>query len=501
MNKVKKILLILTICVVSIVMLFTLKSFAAEEEDYSITVYGDVANKEFYLIKLFSLSVDGDNYLYSWDETTTYAREYFTNLGYDTAEKAADYLTDFSYDQNELIQLISPMFDPDKARDRKVGGAGDTAVDFTGLEQGYYVVFDNTILPDTPRSCAMLKSLRNDYNPVYLKSQQMTITKEISKPSIENGEETTVRVHIKCPNVTGYDRDNYVFKLTEGLSEGLEYKADSLVTSWDLTYDTEPFTCPNSYNPDTRTLTVDIGGYAAESGGCDIIVEYVVRRKNIDEYFDNTSTSTLEFSADPMNPSQKRRIENVIVHTYTIRVQFTKRNVFGEGLHYAKFKLRMPDGKWAILDNNGVLQGKTENEIDATPIYAPNFGTFYISGLRADEGYSLKELETYQGYSVPNFTFDFDLILGVDNSGIVTFSKYDFKTDESNPFAVGFSSDVTADYSTDIPGVDLINVKAYELPSTGGIGTRVLKIVGFTLMSTAALIVIFIVIKKNRKEE
>ena len=161
-------------------MSFTLKSFATENDNYSITVTGDVANKEFYLIKLFSLNVDGNNYIYSWDDTTEYARNYFTGIGYDTAEKAAAYLSNFYDNQYELMQFADNIFNENGALTHKKADSSDNPVTFTGLEQGYYLVYDNTILNDVPRSCAMLKSLQSGENVVSLKSSKISLTKSIS---------------------------------------------------------------------------------------------------------------------------------------------------------------------------------------------------------------------------------------------------------------------------------------------------------------------------------
>ena len=78
---------------------------------------------------------------------------------------------------------------------------------------------------------------------------------------------------------------------------------------------------------------------------------------------------------------------------------------------------------------------------------------------------------------------------------------YDFKTDDFNPIAVGFSKNVIAERSSDISLIELVNVKAVELPSTGGIGTKVFKIVGFTLMTIAVLGISLVLIKKKSYKE
>ena len=501
MKKAKKILLILAIVIIQLAMVFSPKIFATESSDYSITVYGDVANKSFYLFKLFSLDTDGDNYMYYWDETTSYSQEFFTDLGYGTAREASEFLNNYYHNQYELIQLIAPMFEASKAIERKDAAYDATEVEFTNLEQGYYVVFDDTILYGTPRSCLMLKSLNEGINPVHLKSERITITKDISKKTLENGEDATISVLIKSPITIGYTQDNYVFKLSEVLSSELEYVEGSVTTSWSSGDYREPFESIINYNELTKTLNIDMGNHIPEHHGYDILVQYNVKRNYEDANLDNTSTSTLEYSADPHDPSIKEKIENVIVHAYTYRLNFVKKNIFGETLPYAAFKLRMPDGKWAVLDEFGVFKGETENELDATSMHPSNSGDFYISGIRADNGYSLKETQSYQGYSVPNFTFDFDIVQKLDDNGILVNATYDYKTDETNKFAVGFSNDVTVENDTYIPNIDIINVKGFELPSTGGIGTKTFKIIGLSLMIIAIAAIAIIIIKKNKKEE
>ena len=503
MRKVSKILLILTICAICIVMSFTLKSFAAENDNYSITVTGDVANKEFYLIKLFSLNVDGNNYIYSWDDTTEYARNYFTGIGYDTAEKAAAYLSNFYDNQYELMQFADNIFNENGALTHKKADSSDNPVTFTGLEQGYYLVYDNTILNDVPRSCAMLKSLQSGENVVSLKSSKISLTKSISTSSIENGEEAVITLHMKYPNTIGYRPNDFIFRITEQLSDGLEYKEGSARLRFynDYPHNIDGRTLQDVYDSTNNTLTMDIGFYDPVNAGNEFYVEYVVTRKYVDGNFDNTSTTTLEFSADPTNLSKTEKIENVVVHTYTYKLNFIKTNVFGECIDGVQFRLRLPDATWAVVDENGVFLRRTFEDYEASVIDVGSDGKFSISGLKADSGYRLEELITNPEYSLPNFSFDFDIVEYIDDNGILTQSMYDFKTDDFNPIAVGFSKNVIAERSSDISLIELVNVKAVELPSTGGIGTKVFKIVGFTLMTIAVLGISLVLIKKKSYKE
>ena len=503
MRKVSKIILILTICTISIVMLFTLKSFAAENDNYSITVTGDVANKEFYLFKLFNLKVDGNNYIYSWDDTTEYARKYFTDIGCDTAEKAAAYLSEFNDNQYELMKLANNIFNENGALTKQKANSSDTSVTFTGLEQGYYLVYDNTILKDVPRSCAMLKSLQSGENFVSLKSSKINLTKSISTSSIENGEEAVITLHMKYPDTTGYRPDDFVFRLTEQLSDGLEYKEGSAILHFynEYPHNMNDKTFQEFYDSSNGILTMDIGYYDPINTGNDFYIQYVVTRKHVDGNLDNTSTTTLEFSADPSNLSKTEKIENVVVHTYTYKLNFIKTNVFGEGIDGVQFRLRLPDGTWAVVDENGVFLRRTFEDYEASVIEVGSDGNFSVSGLKADSGYRLEELFTHPEYSLPNFSFDFDIVEYIDENGILTQSMYDFKTDDFNPIAVGFSKNVIAEGSSDISLIELVNVKAVELPSTGGIGTKVFKIVGFTLMTIAVLSIILVLIKKKSYKE
>lgn len=436
MKKTTKLLLILLLCSVLLSMLFSQKSFATEPEKYSITVNGDVANKEFYLLKLFDITMDGDNYYYSWDDRDTKAKKFFTQMGFDTAEKAQLYLSDyvFAHDNEELIQIANELYDPNDSVGYKKGGKNDTSITFTELDAGYYMVYDNTILAGIPRSCIMLKCITTKENVINLKSSKMTLTKEISKSSIENGESATITAHIKYPNMHGYRMEEHTLRLTEKLSPGITYNENSL--SVVETEENTPLYFESTYDEATNTLIIDIKGLYHGSNSDEIIVQYDVTRNYNEGNLDNTSASTLEFSADPYNSETIDKIENVIVHTYSYKLGFIKKNVINSTLYYAKFKLRMPDGKWAILDDNGVLKGKVDDEENASVISLKKYGKFSIEGLKATDGYSLKEIETENGYTLPNFTYDFNIIGDVNEHGILSSSKYDFKTDETNQFAI-----------------------------------------------------------------
>ena len=492
MKKTKKILII-TFVVIMIVAILQNNSMATEN-DYSITISGDVSGKTFYLMKIFNITKEGDNYFYSWNESTQYAKDYFTSLGYDSPAKASEYVRTFRDNQYELIQFANNIFNIEKINDSKEVQNNENSVTFTGLSQGYYLIFDSDPLNDVPRSCAILKGLEQKNTIIDLKANKITIEKKISKETMQNGDEARITVNTIVPNTIGYNKDNYQYIITEKLTEGLEYKNKSLKIKVEGNEITTGFIM--NYDSQTKELIITFDKFSEDLRGKKLEIIYDVTRLSVAGSLENKSTTTIEFSNDPKNQESTGKVTDINVYAYTYALSFIKQNTNGDTLSGAKFKIQMPDGKWAVFKDN-VLVGKAPYETGATEIISGENGVFRVEGFKSDLGYILKETQAPNDYVLPTFKFKFDITQELDDNKKLVNCVCDYKSDEENPIAIGFLKDVIST-NPEISQIKVLNVKGTLLPSTGGIGIEIFKKKGFTIIFIS--IFSFIIILKRKKE-
>ena len=120
---------------------------------------------------------------------------------------------------------------------------------------------------------------------------------------------------------------------------------------------------------------------------------------------------------------------------------------------------------YAKFDDSGYLTDWTSNKDDATELVTGEDGHIYAYGLDADT-YILTETETLDGYNL----LDGTITVTIAEDGTVTYA------------GTGASADGSS--------ITVVNESGSLLPTTGGMGTTVIYIVGALLVIGAGVVLV-----------
>lgn len=513
MKTFKKLFTILTIVLVAIMTFVPAKSLAADG-DLTITVTGDVAGRTLSVYRLFNLTVTGtaENpvYNYSWADGS---EAFFTAKGYDTVAKATDYLKGFANDSTQLTKLAEEFYTYcTKTANPAIPAVAKTIVDteatsanFTVNGQGYYLIYDETTSIEAGRaiSAGILQNVTANAT-VAIKADRTKVEKETGKETAFVGENVPFTVTTQVPNLVGYE--TYTFTVIDTMSKGLDFKNDVKVTIDGVEYKDETdegvkqYTVTSSKDSETGKTTLTIAFTPAEfvkladKKGKDIVITYSADlNSDAAVELDNTNNVVIRYSNDPDSTGTGTTPPD-IVHVYTYKIDFTKKNTAGTVLPGAEFILKLSDGKYATFDANGVYTGSVAERKSATPLVSDSNGKIAVSGLKAGS-YTLIETKAPEGYGIPNFEFTFTISQTLNEDGTLNTASFDYTTDVTNNAANGYMTDRTSTSASF--AVDVLNAKEGALPTTGGIGTTIFTVIGIAVMAVAVVALV----ARNRKND
>lgn len=288
----------------------------------------------------------------------------------------------------------------------------------------------------------------------------------------------------------------YKFIFRDKESAGLTFNNDVKVYVDDSTapIDSEYYTVEVT-NTKKETFNVsfaDLKQIPGVHAGSKIRVEYTSRLNEnaVLGSTGNPNTMHLEYSNNPNNAqggeTGKTPDDTVIVFTYKLVVNKTKRN--GEDLEAlagADFKLekKNPDGSYTEVTRKTMAtvdpKGK---ETTVTGDDAKTATRFTFTGL--DDGqYRLTETTTPAGYNTIapiEFTVTADHDILSDNPALKTL----------NGDKVSGEINLTSSIDKGSLSTDIVNQAGTELPSTGGMGTTILYVIGAILVIGAGILLV-----------
>lgn len=266
------------------------------------------------------------------------------------------------------------------------------------------------------------------------------------------------------------DYSEYYLEFSDTLSAGLTYNKDAkvfLVNGENKTDITSSFTIAEDGSSFKINNLKSIPGVTASSK---IVVEYTAKLGSnaVIGSKGNPNTVKLVYSNNPNyegkgeeSPKGNTPEKNVKVFTYQTIINKVDQD--GNKLEGADFTL-YKDGK------------------EFKPVTANEATTFTFKGLDAGK-YVLKETKTPDGYNT------------IEPIEFTINATYD--TDSADPQLIKLSGDVTSGVAkfdaNEADGslkADIVNRKGSLLPSTGGMGTTILYIIGSILVLVAAVLLI-----------
>lgn len=334
--------------------------------------------------------------------------------------------------------------------DRDTIAENATAITFTGLYLGYYLV-DSSV----GTLCAL-----DTTHPT------MTITDKNSEPTIEKKIVVTdaeAGTTTKTDSTTAKTGDRIQFEVTvhaypgaesyvihDTMDAGLQY-VDASVSIAGL--ESTDYTVSTKENGFDLTFTKAYLDSITEEK--DIVVTYSADLQT------NTAVMAGEGNSNEVTLTygENNETESSKVTVYTYKVDVVKTNAANKVIDGAKFKLYDADNNLIRLSQTGgntyVVDVNCNNDFEIPA------GTFTISGL-SNGTYKLVETEAPEGYN---------------------------KLEEAQEFTVN-NADITATITDGVltdGGVQVINNSGSLLPTTGGIGTTIFYIVGAVLVLGAAI--------------
>lgn len=466
------------------------KAFA--DTTYSLTINGTTEGHTYEAYQVFSGDISSDGTTLS-NITWGSGVNAFTYDGEANAAAIAEKISGEDYDSS-TAKAFSKIAGANvtTASGSATSNSGSTVI--SGLAPGYYLVKD-------------VDGSQNGKNAAYtrfilqvvgdseanLKNDVPTVQKKVKDTNDTTGETTdwqdsadydmgdkvpfqlkaTLPKHIA-------DYDHYYVEFTDTLSAGLTFNEITKVTADGSTLTSDQYTVTTTINSDgTTTLSVvitDVKAVATITKDDDIVVEYnaTLNSNAVIGSVGNPNKVKLTYSNDPNNTGDglskpentgETPEDTVIVFTYKVVVNKVDQDKAPlEGAGFTLYK--KVNGEWTAV--------KTISAGDTT--------TFTFSGL--DDGdYKLEETTTPNGYNTIDpveFTVTADHDVESDSPALNSLSG------DVTSGSLEFTSSTSAGSLT----TDVVNKKGSVLPSTGGMGTTILYVVGSVLVLGAGVLLI-----------
>ena len=466
------------------------KAFA--DTTYSLTISGTSEGHTYEAYQIFSGDLSSDGTTLSniaWGSGVTA----FTYDNATDAATIAEKISGEKYDSTTAKAFAKLAgANVTTASGSATSSAGSTVI--SGLAPGYYLVKDKDESQNGKNAAytPFILQVVGDAT-AQLKNDTPTVQKKVKDTNDTAGTTTdwqdsadydigdTIPFQLKATlpaHISEYD--HYYVEFTDTLSAGLTFDKITKVTADGTTLTSDQYTVTTTSNSaGTTTLSViitDVKAVATITKDDDIVVEYnaTLNSKAVIGSAGNPNKVKLTYSNNPNNTGDgtskpgdtgETPEDTVIVFTYKVVVNKVKEDGTSplEGAGFTLYK-KDSSGKW--------------NEVET--ISAGDTTTFTFSGL--DDGdYKLVETTVPDGY---NKASDVEFTISASHS-----------EEADEPKLISLSVDQTsADFTSSTTDgsltTDVVNKKGSVLPSTGGMGTTILYVVGTILVLAAGILLV-----------
>lgn len=492
MKNIKKLFLSVITLIISI---FTINVVDAEGIG-TITINGTTEGKTYEIYKIFDLTYSGSNVSYTIDnDWINFFNEGGLGESYIVDENNQDnslnpitignitkYINITESNKVEFSEIaLEYIASNNLTSDSAKVGDETTTVEFTNLDLGYYLVYPKgaTDIKETYSTiCSLTSTMPNA--TMNVKAEYPEITKIADKETVDVGELVKFTITGQVPTTTGYTK--YTYMISDTWTSGLVLPSDDKIDFTVKFGDTIITDVIPTYTTNGFTLEFDMTKYQDYKGE-EITVTYNLKVTEDAISIDTNNSATLTYSTNPKDEEEKVTTPPVIVKVYSSEIIINKFDASNEDtkLEGAKFILSKvnEDGVtvyYQAINDDGIITSTTEtliytttgltevkwvtNKEDASVLTTNNLGVIEFKGIE-NGNYSLIEIEAPNGYNLLPEPVD------------VTLEPED--------------EEVTKSVSM---FVDVANSSGTELPTTGGIGTKIFMLLGSLLMGISSLILI-----------
>lgn len=498
----KKLLALLTTFVLALTMNIVV---FAQSSNGKITITNPSAGVDYQIYKIFDLTYSGSKVSYTVDENWT---GFFTGEGAKyivdntTENKALNPITfggatkrinitesnkvEFANDALAYLAKTASI----TADANKVAGVEDTKIEFSELPLGYYLVYPkgaSTLIGGNTTIVTLTSTLNTA--TIRAKAILPTITKDVDDTSVEVGQLVGFTITSKVPLTTGYS--SYTYTIHDTWTEGLNKPSTDAEYAFTVTFGDKKIELTDEYTDETNgfALTFDMTDYQ-DYVGQEITVSYklIANKKAVNT--ESTNTVYLEYSNNPKDVTKTTKTPGDEVKVYSSSITVFKYNLNEEGaklpLAGAKFVLYKLSGNDKLYYQAKDADGNVMTELQDTSAVVTVDWTKDIDDATV--------LVTTVSDPANEETDAILVFAGIENGTYFireTEAPDGFnKLAEDVEVAVG---EVEGTIKTDIAenkNIEIENLTGSQLPSTGGIGTRIFIITGavFTVISAALLI-------------
>lgn len=198
----------------------------------------------------------------------------------------------------------------------------------------------------------------------------------------------------------------------------------------------------------------------------------------------NDNKVYLQYSNNP-NSNDDRETgktpeDKVVVFTYQLdvtKVDGVNNDIKLAGAKFQFYRMNSGSKEYVMVDENSKVTGWTGKKEDASTLTSNEIGLFKIIGLDAGT-YYLEETEAPAGYNKPDSDFEVKIVATISATEIT-----DLSATVGNETSAG-------DKVTGIVEGTIANNSGATLPSTGGMGTTLIYVLGSVMVLGAAVLLI-----------
>ena len=399
-------------------------------------------------------------------------------------------------------------------------GTEDETVVFENIPLGYYLILGNATADDGGNvitACSLDTTSWDSEADEYVVEVDLKVGAPTLGKVIVEGDETTdavsknigdtvtFRITSEVPNVTGYV--SYEFIVTDTMSEGLTFNDHVTIMFNNVeieasTGEGDDAVTNYTVSENDGVITIDFEDFYSLVGarnenyaaGTDIVIEYtaVLNEDAVIGTAGNPNSAKLTYSNNPQTDSTADTTDDVVkVYTYELDVYKYAEGKKANALKGAEFTVAKGTDLVEFVLEDGKYRVATADDADAdkiTTVVSDENGKIKIEGL-AEGTYTLTETKAPDGYNLLESPVNVT-ISATYSEGSATIADADT---DNHTLIKDAESDATLGILTEIS-----NSTGNELPSTGGIGTKLIYIAGGLLIAVAVVSVSVRKIAKKR---
>lgn len=491
----------LTSLLLALVMVFALAVTAFAQDETvtggtgSITISNAAKGETYTIYKLFDATVSADNTSIAYTGTIPDSlNTYFTadKNGYISATGAAKDGESMSEGLKTALKAWTAT-----ATATATAESDGSALNFKGLEYGYYVVTTTQGKQLISVDSTMPDAIIVDKNSSTPSDLSKTATATGTDKSFSIGDTVTYTVHFKTSNYYGAGTE--AKKIVSYTIEDTlpEFLSNVNVTSIIVDNDGDSTTTKDQADVTAqfvdKKIVIDWYDEAnskfLHDNGATVTITYtaVVTEKAAIDGNGNTNKVTVTWTTEGGEPPVPGKLEKEeTIYTYAIALK--KVDNKGKALPGAVFEFPFYVKSTADTDGAYIYAGTTAGEGLTNQITTPEGGVIVVKGVKSG-AYEIKEFKAPAGYN----KLTAPVTVNAAKTGNTSTHTTVYLDENGN--TTNTQTEKTIEVKVDIANIAatavvVVNKAGTELPSTGGMGTTVFYVLGAVLVVGAGVLLV-----------